>query len=317
MASSVDTNLSQFKINSVASEEVLKQMEQDGLLEPNQIYMTPDEDVNLSQMRMSVLWTNLNPTSAFSAQTITLSSSDYDYLIFISDLFASSSIASQRNTVSMTVKGSGCSLNVSADYASNEATFYRTATYINDSQYNISGGSYRSNTTTGNDNSILVPIQVIGLKKQPAMIYTGTELHEGDGININDGIISADSTIERTEVIYFRTDSTKNWGYSGGLVGGVSVSGKDFSKYKYLIAYVRVLEVKIQVKIDLNYSDNGYVASGAGVSYLDNAIMSSRCTVNDSKDTFTVNSIGFYNTAGWNARNNNSSYFVYKIEGVY
>lgn len=44
MASSVDTTLSDFKINSVASEEVLKQMEQAGLLEPNQIYMTPDED---------------------------------------------------------------------------------------------------------------------------------------------------------------------------------------------------------------------------------------------------------------------------------
>lgn len=44
MASSVDTNLNDFKINSVASEEVLRQMEQDGLLEPNQIYMTPDEN---------------------------------------------------------------------------------------------------------------------------------------------------------------------------------------------------------------------------------------------------------------------------------
>ena len=46
MASSVDTTLSDFKINSVASEAVLKQMEQDGLLEPNQIYMTPDDSAS-------------------------------------------------------------------------------------------------------------------------------------------------------------------------------------------------------------------------------------------------------------------------------
>jgi len=150
--------------------------DKDGKLKKVAGNFAPKENPNLDCLRTKILWTNPNPTSAFSAQTITLNSSDYDYLLFISDLYLSSSVSEQRNTVSMTIKGRGCSLNVSADYGGAEATFYRTATYINDTQYNISGGSYRSNTTTGNDNSILVPIQVIGLKKQPAMIYTGKEL---------------------------------------------------------------------------------------------------------------------------------------------
>ena len=41
----------------------------------------------------------------------------------------------------------------------------------------------------------------------------------------------------RTEVVYDMTssDSNKNWGYTSGINGGITVSGKDFSKYKYLI----------------------------------------------------------------------------------
>lgn len=44
MATSVDTELSEFPINSVASDELLKEMESAGLLEENQIYMTPDKE---------------------------------------------------------------------------------------------------------------------------------------------------------------------------------------------------------------------------------------------------------------------------------
>lgn len=44
MATSADSELSEFHINSVASDELLMQMEEDGLLEENQIYMTPDDD---------------------------------------------------------------------------------------------------------------------------------------------------------------------------------------------------------------------------------------------------------------------------------
>lgn len=80
MASSVDTNLTDFKINSVASEEVLKQMEQDGLLEPNQIYMTPDEDV-LKIQGWTLVWTNNNTASGFAGQTISLSFSNYKEVI--------------------------------------------------------------------------------------------------------------------------------------------------------------------------------------------------------------------------------------------
>jgi hypothetical protein len=44
MGSFLDTEISGVLINSVASEEVLKEIEDAGLLEPNKIYLTPDED---------------------------------------------------------------------------------------------------------------------------------------------------------------------------------------------------------------------------------------------------------------------------------
>ena len=43
MASSTDTNVSSFIVNEVASDDVLKQMESAGQIQPNQYYMTPDE----------------------------------------------------------------------------------------------------------------------------------------------------------------------------------------------------------------------------------------------------------------------------------
>lgn len=43
MASSTDTNVSSFIVNEVASDEVLKQMESAGQIQPNQYYLTPDE----------------------------------------------------------------------------------------------------------------------------------------------------------------------------------------------------------------------------------------------------------------------------------
>jgi hypothetical protein len=41
MATNVDTELNEFPINSVSSDEVLKQMEAEGL-SPHQLYFTPD-----------------------------------------------------------------------------------------------------------------------------------------------------------------------------------------------------------------------------------------------------------------------------------
>ena len=183
------------KINHVPTDADVQTLFNNGSFNPGEIIVTPDEDVNLSQMRTKVLWTNQNPNSTFASQTITLNSSYYDFLIFISDFFVSSSIATQRNTISMTLKGRGCSLNAAADYGGSEATFYRTATYTSDTQYNISGGSYRCNTTLSNDNSVLVPVQVIGLYKTPAMIYTGTELNAGNGVSISNGTISSKNLV--------------------------------------------------------------------------------------------------------------------------
>ena len=63
MATNVDTELNEFPINDVASDEVLKQMEAEGL-PPHQLYFTPDEDNGLvaDQITAGVTLTNQNDT---------------------------------------------------------------------------------------------------------------------------------------------------------------------------------------------------------------------------------------------------------------
>ena len=42
----------------------------------------------------------------------------------------------------------------------------------------------------GQDNYQCIPINIYGVLKTPAMIYTGVELHEGNGISIENGVIN-------------------------------------------------------------------------------------------------------------------------------
>jgi hypothetical protein len=50
MGSFLDTEISGVLINSVASEKMLKEIEDAGLLEPNKIYITPDEDTPIGTL---------------------------------------------------------------------------------------------------------------------------------------------------------------------------------------------------------------------------------------------------------------------------
>lgn len=156
----------------------------------NQIIMTDDEDVNLSQFRTKVLWTNPNPSSSFGAQTITLSSDDYDYLVLIPTHNIANGI---KAPLCVMPKGYGarlCSVDASSNSTYRPMVMARDVTSVSNTQLSVSVCRYNYGTTyTEERNDLLVPYQIIGLYKQPAMIYTGAELHEGNGIKIENGII--------------------------------------------------------------------------------------------------------------------------------
>ncbi len=109
---------------------------------------------------LTVLWENPNPTADFSAQTITLSSSDYDFLL----------VWTRNGILSGAPKGKtfftrNFSVPSSDGYASNMEG--RDFTYVDDTHYSV-GTGYAKRSNAGNGyttiNSVCVPVMIYGLK---------------------------------------------------------------------------------------------------------------------------------------------------------
>jgi hypothetical protein len=149
----------------------------------NSYIMTDAEDVNFSQLRTKLLWNNINPLAEFASQQVTLTDSSYDYLLFI---FATNDANTQYFSY-VTKKGKG----VYCSWTYTNTSNTREVNYVNDTTYSF--GNATANGSTANYRCI--PIQIIGLYKSPAMIYTGAELHEGNGISIENGVISEKSKL--------------------------------------------------------------------------------------------------------------------------
>ena len=106
-----------------------------------------------------ILWTNENPTSAISADTpVTLSSNDYDYLIWIYCYNNSSSNTNIQKS-SICLKGNSVMMNIIGYSTGNK--FKRRADYVSDTSYTLTTGMNDSNTA---DTSICIPLYVIGCK---------------------------------------------------------------------------------------------------------------------------------------------------------
>ncbi len=101
-----------------------------------------------------VLWENPSPTSAFAAQNITLSSSDYDYYILI---WCTNNTNTQYLS-NVSLKGKGCFLNWG--YYSNTMNYFtREISYVNDTTLSI-----LNSAGTESRNDRIVPIKIIGFK---------------------------------------------------------------------------------------------------------------------------------------------------------
>lgn len=114
------------------------------------------------------LWENANPDSSFSAQTITLESDDYDYLIwFLKNL---SSDSQNRQLSIMSLKGAGVYITIGSDYAPSStyyvATFVREINNTDNLNFSISDCYVRhSNSTTRvSITDRLIPVAVYGGK---------------------------------------------------------------------------------------------------------------------------------------------------------
>ena len=112
-----------------------------------------------------LLWENTNPTASFEAQDVTLNSTDYDYLVAVcsqsvnSEVTISSSMAEKgERALVLTVSNSGSSQGYILDRRTRSAAVSEdggTVTFANGSRL-ISGSA----STT--DNSLLIPLRIIG-----------------------------------------------------------------------------------------------------------------------------------------------------------
>ena len=124
-------------------------------------------------------------------------------------------------------------------------------------------------------------------------------------------------------VLYDKSSSSSsiNWSKTAGIQGTVSVSGKDFSKYSKLIVHMQFANTVTGTGIlDLTQkspSPGTYRGKLAFGSEADTDVYTCFVTVSSDKTTITNTQMGFFKGTTWYARNSNSQYFIYKIEGVF
>lgn len=101
-----------------------------------------------------ILWQNSNPNTSFASQDITLSSSDYDELIWIFDTYVGSGL----NITCNSLKGFG--VRATASNSSGSSTLVRSINRSSDTTFTV-GDGYNSNAV---DNNSMIPRCVIAKK---------------------------------------------------------------------------------------------------------------------------------------------------------
>lgn len=119
----------------------------------------PSAEGSVEADLLNPLWTNSSPTSAFVSQDITLSSSDYDFLLFVVRVGS----GSNRQFSAITSKGSGVIMSYTVDNYMRS----RLAEYTNDTKYAVADAvSSTGGATAQTNNNACIPVAVYGIKKK-------------------------------------------------------------------------------------------------------------------------------------------------------
>ncbi len=169
--------------------------DKDGKLKKVAGNFIPKENPNLGCLRTKVLWENPNPNQAFTPQRVALLDGNYDYLLFIYSIRVMSASSPNQQSVFIDRGAKTTSLDYVAPNTATSGSFtggIKRGVIINSSMTQVTFGDaeYAETTNLSINNNFNIPIKILGLYKQPAMIYTGSELHEGNGIRIENGVIS-------------------------------------------------------------------------------------------------------------------------------
>lgn len=118
---------------------------------------------DVAGLRGTVLWTNPSPTQTFASQTITLSSSDYDYL----EIYFYASKSNVRTKTVVYEKGEyGFLMDYCASGSSvGPRTFVRNANVTNNTSVFFENGYEGYNSGEYLQNDGVIPIKIIGYKR--------------------------------------------------------------------------------------------------------------------------------------------------------
>ena len=205
-------------INSMTQAQMQSLKDSDGKIPSlaNQLIITDEEDVNLSQFRAEVVYdmSSSEPTKNWGyrsgiqgSSVITKDLTKYKMLLIYYQSYFADSLNTggnanclildlERKTNNYSIAGNEISYFVN-DKPNSTARFSFQARYghLNKDLSFLFG--YQANAQT--DSQYFV-YKIEGIIKEPAMIYTGAELYEGDGVSIKDGVISASQTYSETDL---------------------------------------------------------------------------------------------------------------------
>lgn len=107
------------------------------------------------------IWDNPDSSQSFIAQPITLTSADYDLLLWV---FGAGSAASPKSVI--VPKGSNVLLEAGLTNSTVGTTnIQRAGTYVSDTSYNVGDGSLgRPGSAASTDNTVCKPLTIYGIK---------------------------------------------------------------------------------------------------------------------------------------------------------
>lgn len=178
MATSIETNVS-LKINRIPSKTVLDDMVQNNQLQPNQLYMIPSEiGDGLIALQTKKVWENSSLASSFSATTVQIDLSDYDYLLIRYGFYASQETSRKSALIKV---GETATLDIYAPTMNEAGTMYFFHRLVETSQSSIIfGNAVIGYGTVSVSNSGCIPHEIIAIKlinshAEITNIYSKTE----------------------------------------------------------------------------------------------------------------------------------------------
>ena len=164
------------------------------ILEDGTIVQKDGEGTTAYDSKTKVLWTNPTPTASFAAQSITLTNENLDAYSTLQIIYYNNNAGNRYITTEIKPDGNAYEMNSVHSSGSTVYVYYRSVS-ASGNTLNFGTCWRGSNSGESSQDNANIPVRVIGVKRIPSMLYTGTALFEGDGIKIDNGVISNDDIV--------------------------------------------------------------------------------------------------------------------------